>query len=795
MTIAPRLRKVLRDISDNPIRSTLAVLAMAAGAFGVGAILSSYSILARELATSYVRTRPAAAILMTDSVSDAVVDAVRRAPGVRDAEARPVIRGRILVGKDEWVPLTLFVVRDFNHLRLDRFVHDLGKWPPAADEVLLERTGLSVARSFVGGRITASTANGNPRALRIAGTVHAPGLAPAWMEHAVTGFVGWESIMRVDRAAESGQLRIAVSEHGLDAKHIAAIANDVKALLATRTIGVTRVEVPPPGRHPHADQMDTFLFLLGAFAALTLALSAVLVANMIHGLLAEQVRQIGVMKAIGASTGQIAGLYLSHVSIIAALALCLGMPLGTSAGMAYAQFSATILNVTLMNTSVPFWALAIQGLVGILVPLAVSIVPVHRASRITIHEAFSNDVGRRPFGTRRFDRWLAGIRGLPRPLMLSLRTTFHRRGRLVLTVGTLALGGAVFIAALDVSAAWTRNIAADARAHRYDIEVRLTEATPIARVADALATVPDVVHTETWAEVGAELVRTNDSGDARVILEGLAPGSKLLALPLVDGRWLRDDDAHAVVINQVVQALDPSLRAGGTLVLRARGKTVAWRIVGVVKEVAPVPFAYARARPVLELMREPEGTVRSLRIVTRRHDAAGQLAASQAIERAFRRSGIVIQNSQRLEDRRKAFEDHLVIIESALLFAAALVVMVGGLGLTSTLTLNVVERTREIGILSAIGATPRMISSHVVAEAVVMALLSWCMALVVAVPVTLALDTVAGRIFHKSALEFTMSPGAVGMWLVLVVFLASLSSFYPARRALKLAVREALTYE
>jgi putative ABC transport system permease protein len=280
-----------------------------------------------------------------------------------------------------------------------------------------------------------------------------------------------------------------------------------------------------------------------------------------------------------------------------------------------------------------------------------------------------------------------------------------------------------------------------------------------------------------------------------VILEGLEPASKLLALPLVEGRWLREGDDHDVVINQIVQAFDPALRTGGTLVLRSRGKPVAWHIVGVVKEIAPVAFVYAPVRPVFALMRQPEGTARSLRIVTRNHDAAGQLAASQAIERAFGSAGIAIQDSQRLGDRRQAFADHLVIIESALLFAAILVVLVGGLGLASTLMLNVLERTREIGVLSAIGATPRMIAGQVVAEAVAIGLMSWCAALVLAVPVTYALDDVAGRIFHKAALEFTLSPGAIVSWLVLVVVLASLSSFYPARRSSQLTVREALNHE
>ncbi|HVR38638.1 MAG TPA: FtsX-like permease family protein, partial [Thermoanaerobaculia bacterium] len=145
--------------------------------------------------------------------------------------------------------------------------------------------------------------------------------------------------------------------------------------------------------------------------------------------------------------------------------------------------------------------------------------------------------------------------------------------------------------------------------------------------------------------------------------------------------------------------------------------------------------------------------------------------------------------------RRKAIADHLIIIESALVFAAMLVVLVGGLGLMSTLTLNVIERTREIGILSAIGATPRTIARNVVFEGVLMGVLSWLVAIVIAIPATLAMDNVAGRMFHKTPLEFFMSPRAIAWWLALVLILAALSSFYPARRSLQMAVREALAYE
>ncbi|MBI3448822.1 MAG: ABC transporter permease [Acidobacteria bacterium] len=789
MTIAPRWRKVLGDLEDAPVRATLAVLSMAAGVFGLSLMLTSYSILDRELATTYAGTHPSSATIVLDSLTDGLVETARRTPGVAAAEARPVLQGRLRVGADEWAPMILFVVRDFEDLRLDTFVPDSGEWPPKPGEVLLERTALTVARAAVGDTVVMRTSQGPETQVRVSGTVHAAGLAPSWMDHVVSGFVSWDSVVRAGGREGSG-LRIAVSELPGDLAHIRDVADRVKESLEAAGGHVSRMEFPPPGKHPHADQMAAFLFLLGGFGALTLVLSAGLVATMIHALLAKQIRQVGVMKALGATTGQITGLYLAQVLVLAGLALAAGLPLGYAAGRAYARFSADMLNATLSSLAVPAWTVIVQVAVGTLVPLAVAVIPIHRASRITVHRALGGDEGDRGFGTRIVDRALTRFGWLPRPFLLSLRTTLNRRGRLALTVATLAAGGAVFVAALNVSEAWKRALDLDARSRRFDVSVRLAQATPVESLRDPVLALPGVEAFESWDEGEGALAAGH-----RISLVGPDPASKILHLPLIDGRWLEAGEEGVAVINNAVLALDPALGVGRPLTLRVKGKALSLTIVGVVKEMSPAPVAYAPPGTILAATGQAAGMARTLRVVTRRHDVAGQLEAKQELDRLFEREKIGVDDIQPLADRRKAFEDHLVIIQSALLLASALVLNVGALGLASTLGLSVSERTREIGVMSAIGATPGTISRHVVAEGLIIGILAWAVALVAAVPVSWLFDSMTGQIFIKAPLDFAMSPRAAGIWLALVVVLAAAGSAFPARRASRLAVREALAYE
>ncbi|HEX2836247.1 MAG TPA: FtsX-like permease family protein [Thermoanaerobaculia bacterium] len=686
-----RWRKVFRDLAETPGRSALAVLAMAAGVFGVGAMLTAQSILTRELDRTWTATNPATLILHARTLD---VDAVRRLPGVREVEPRPLLMGRIRIGNDEWLPLALFVVRDFADIRIDRITLSSGAWPRAG-EIAIERSSLSLLR---GGQRIVAHIDGREEPLRVSGTVHAAGLAPGWMDHIVAGFVSWRDV------------------------------EDLRLLVRSdRTFAFpnARVETPPSG-HPHADQMNTFLYLLGAFGLLTLVLSALLVANIIHALLANQVRQLGVMKTVGASTSQLVAMSLVHVALLAAMSLLVAMPLALSAGRAYARFSASMLNASLSSVGVPMPVLLTQLAVGVLVPVAVALIPIHRATRISIHTALGRD-------------------------------PVQRRERMLLTTTTLAIGGAVFIAALNVSQSWSKSIDDDFRARRYDIDVRLRDGVGERELARIIRTVPDVVHVESWIEASRD-------GYALVGLD-----SRLLALPLIEGRWFAKDGEY--VINQALAAKKP--------------KNL--RIVGVVKELGSGPTAYASRATVGSKL----GTTANARVRTRSHGAA----TARDIERALQRANLPVAHVQRLTDRRRAIEDHLVIIESAIFFAATLVVLVGGLALLSSLTLNVVSRTRELGVLSAIGATPRIIATRVVREGVRIGVLSWVFAIAVSMPATWLMDRATGTIFIKTPVEFLIAPRGIFIWLALVVLLGAISSFYPAWRATRIPVREALSYE
>jgi ABC-type antimicrobial peptide transport system permease subunit len=150
-------------------------------------------------------------------------------------------------------------------------------------------------------------------------------------------------------------------------------------------------------------------------------------------------------------------------------------------------------------------------------------------------------------------------------------------------------------------------------------------------------------------------------------------------------------------------------------------------------------------------------------------------------------------------DARYAFDQHMLMIYVFLIVVAAVLAGVGGLGLMTATSLNVLDRRRELGVLRAIGGTPAMVGGIVVIEAVFLVLLAWMLGIIGAWPITAALGALMSSLMSlvkmRGGLVVSLSPVAVFGWLAVVVVLATVASLAPAISASRRSVREAISYE
>jgi putative ABC transport system permease protein len=150
-------------------------------------------------------------------------------------------------------------------------------------------------------------------------------------------------------------------------------------------------------------------------------------------------------------------------------------------------------------------------------------------------------------------------------------------------------------------------------------------------------------------------------------------------------------------------------------------------------------------------------------------------------------------------DARYAFDQHMLMIYVFLIVVAAVLAGVGGLGLMTATSLNVLDRRRELGVLRAIGGTPAKVGGIVVIEAVFVVVIAWILGVAGAWPITAALGALMSSLMSlvkmRGGMVVALSPVAVFGWLAIAVALAAVSSVAPAISASRRSVREAISYE
>ncbi|HEX6810189.1 MAG TPA: ABC transporter permease [Planctomycetota bacterium] len=815
-------RKLAGDLWQQGARARTVsiVLAVTAGVAAFATLLSSHAILTREVARGYEATRPADVTLHVDSVDDELVATVRAVEGVLQADARRVVKARIRTGPIQWRALQLIAPRSFADVAVSRFLPQQGAWPPAAGELLVERDALQVAKACIGDVVTVRV-GGVEHSLRIAGTVHDPGQAQARMEDLVYGYVTRETLALLGEATELDRLLLAV-DGGASAQRSAQVRAGVGAVLAAA--GQTMRGADHSTGHPHASLMDLLFRVQLAAGDLVLLLAAFVAVQLFTAQMATQVRQIGVMKALGARPSQLARVFLGQAAVLGLAASLLAWPLGAFGARVLTAYMAMYLNFDLDDASAPASVLLLEVAVGIALPLLAAAWPVWRGVRMPVGLAIVQHGVRAPvFGRSLLDRLLARAGGprVARPLLFALRNTLRRRGRTALNVGTLAVGGVAFLSACDLRTSMIGTLDRLFAQRRYDLSVGLGSLQSFAAAERAANATSGVAAVEGWIITPATLVRPDGAGDLANPAGGHAgigpshlaamrrlhagandgsgsagptfyvqappAGTRMWAPSLVAGSNLEPSDTGGILVNDALAALAGNPPVGSELSLQLGPLTKPWRIAGVVREPFAPPGAWVSQAVFAGAGHD--GMANTLRLALRTKDPDSVAAIEAELERNLAREGITASSSLATASSRFSFDQHFVMVYECLLAIAGLVLLVGGLGLLSALGLGLIDRRNELGVLRALGASPRTVGLVVLAEGCFVALAAWGLSLTAA----WVLTSPGGLLLlFPRRLERAGDPWAPFAWLGVALLIGVVASLVPAWRARRISVREAL---
>ncbi len=795
--------KVWFDLWHNKVRTLLATLSIAAGVFAVGVTFGMADQMLSAMDAAHQATFPAHIQLFIGPGIDR-----NTAAQLADVEGvEHIDLGNFLMisykvnAEDEWESAWAIMREDWDEQRYDIDELLQGYWP-SDDYLGVDRMSSEYFGIDIGDQVTLQI-DDRERAWEINGQIRHPFLPPPQFGGPAVFFIDADGLERFDvPRGRFGYLLVRVDP--FSDQHARDIATELKDRLAKIGVTVGGTNFQDPIKHWGRSIMEGINLVLQLMAVVSLGVSVVLILNTLGALITQQTDQIGVIKAIGGRTSTILRMYLAGVLVYGILALVVSLPLGASLAYGISKWLLAFFNINYDTFQISNRTLNLQTVAALVVPLLAALWPVLRGATMTVQEAIASyGLGSGNFGTLRIDKWVERLADkiLSAPYAITLGNMIRRKDRFILTQLVLVVAGMMFLVIMSLSSSIDFTLDNDFERRRYDLTVFFDGNERADRSVELASSIEQVEFAEAWYSHSVSILKKGQSSrDAGfgAQLVGIPGDSDVFKPLIVSGRWLLPSDDRGLVISDAA-AEDNDIHPGDTITLDVGelGNSD-WRVIGVYNDpfgggVATNDSFYANREAVFSALKQ-HNRAGQLYVRTNTQNENEAEAIATQLKELFNANNLDADVSQTVYEVRRTIDDQFAIVTSMLLALAIIVAVVGGIGLMGSLSISVVERTREIGVMRAIGASTRTLLGMFVVEGFLQGLISWVIAVPIAFVAGKPLSAALGQAIFSVDLDYQFNLPAVGAWLVLIMVISALASILPARNATRISVRESLAY-
>ncbi len=536
--------------------------------------------------------------------------------------------------------------------------------------------------------------------------------------------------------------------------------------------------------------------VLSMLAIVAMIVSGFLVVNVINSIIVEQKKQIGVIKSLGGTTVDnffiYSGMALVYGIIGTIPAVILGIPLGYQMTKAMGkEFSILIDTFDWSPSSV------LMGIVmGLLVPVLAAAIPVYNGTRVSIISAMTDLGISRNYGTGRIERFIGNL-----PIPISVRQAFsntiQKKGRLLLTGITLTLAIGAFMGVLAVTLTLIDEVNAIFDRMNYQIVTSPNETQNQARIETLMSDVEGIKSTSPIVYVMAEVEGdyTNFfTNDSQVETLGIDPSAQLFNFHFKSGNGWEDDPKRPGVVIASPMAGQLGVKAGDEITVRIGGKPITVPVIGV--DAAAFDFMYMEWTQLAELTgfmtpdAQPLPNAYSVTITESDPSADEVDAVIARLEDHLLNAGITGSNQNQVAQAEE-ITGFIAVFRNIMLVAALLIALVGAIGLLTTLSMNVFERQKEIGVMRSIGASSLTIVTQFLTEGLVVGLIAW----IIGLPISYWLAVTLNSAFQLDTLEFNYPLYIPVIGLISMIGVTLISSIGPSLGAARKTVSDILRYQ
>jgi putative ABC transport system permease protein len=790
MAVTAMTRKSLSDLARRKARALLTVLTLSIAVASIG-IFAVPSLLQQAMDREIASTRLADLTVTMDplAMSDAQLQAVARVPNVAAVQPKSVFSSRVYIGPRRQKAV-LIAVPDYARQTTDVINVKTGS-APSSGTVLTDTQNASKHKfsGGVGAPVRVIAADGRVQTLRVSGRGQYLG---GGQIVAADGFAVFyttpETLTALSGRAGYTMLALRLHDAGRPAAERAAAAVEDALRPVKGFAGFADYpEIRPPGDYPGKELFAKVTSIMTTVTLLALLSALVLLSNTMTTLIGEQTREIAAMKALGATRRQIRRIYRRTALLFGALGAVLGAALGVVlANLVVGFFGSRFYGIS-PGFHVDATMLVISLVVGLIGPALAARPAIRRAGRLSLAEALSA-TGSAVGGRGALDRGLRHIRFLPRSAQIGLRGAARRKRRTAATALQVGLAVGILLGALSLGKAVANMSTYFFDTVHYDVWAQTYASKPFDATAETTITaIPGVREAQPVLSNNARIAGTEAQ------LYGL-PERPMYTPDLDAGEWYSDAQARSggrvAVIGRAL-ADKAGVDVGQNVRVSTAAGPVSLRVVGINSNAAGPTLIMLPIGTLQAALRSP-GEVNNYWISTTTRDPVAIDRITTRIEDALAAGGNPATTMERHIQKRDAIAANAGLTSSVTVLGL-LIVAISLVGLVNAITMSVIERTREIGMLRCVGARARDVRRIFTVEGLVVALLGWLIGVALGWAIGHGLVSLTASLMNVD-LGFVFPAANIAITLVGTVVLTLLVLLGPVRRAVRLKPGQALRY-
>ena len=798
--------KVWGDLWQHSSRTWLTIMNMAVGIFSVGALVGMMDLQLSQMDFAHTRSTPSHInFLLRSSASSDILQHIQSMPDILGLDAITQFTVRFRLSSDaDWETGTLFIRPDYLNQHYDITSLNSANWPEKG-QIAMENLSAQAMPLALGTAIEFETPQGSTT-LQYSGIVRHPFVKPPKFGGQLHFFAQSSTLALFGLSPTSFRQLLVQVRPPFQSEKAQNVAFNIRDELAKHGVTVNATFLQDPKTHWGRPFLLGIHYILTLMAISALLLASALTVKTVSAHILEQTSQIGVMKAIGAKTSSVAYLYLMQIVIMALIAIFIALPLGVLIAQVSSCRLLTLFNIACEPTQISWKSVQLMILSGLVTPLIAAIIPIFNGARMPVHQALATQGLMGKFGLSRFDVWVQkiGTHGLSILQSAALGNLFRHKLRFILTQSVLIFACMIFLLLMSLIASLHLTLDNEMQRHRYAVRLGFSQDQPASHIQQLLETIDQRAHVEIWRRLPVELIKHNQpitpKGSLGLQLLALPSGATMANPAIENGRSLKVNDAgERVLLISSETAQKNAIHVGDTIDVHLVGvKAQLWTVVGTYRWLAGNNFTIESVYAPLETI---QTQTHQSNIATYAFIDAPILTVME--EKAYlsqlkalfnhEKISLDVYTTQGKREQREFAENQFHSVIGTFAGLASLIAAVGGISLSGTVALNVLQRKREIGVLRAIGGGEKDILYLFWFEGFFHAVVAWLCSAPLAYFVSQWLCIQLGDIIFGVKLDFCFDWYALLYCLIGLLFIVCIAAYFPARRASKLTIKEALS--